>query len=453
MAEKDTVVASVVAVVATPKRAARKAGKRSNGEGTIVAVKDKAGKTVGYRVAVSTGESDAKGRPQRVWRRAKTKEEAVRLKQEMNAEAAAGDLAPRAADTLAGFLARWLETSVRPAKAESTARMYADATRLHIAPALGRKRVKDLTTLDVQRLLNRLATTKKAERVYAKPEMPRRERTLSTPGPKPKPRASAPAPAEPETYSRRTVEVVRAVLRAALSEAVRSRLVTYNVVKGTTMPREARRPEPRRSLDLEGARRLLEEAARDALYGPAVVVMLGTGARVSEALGLRWRDADLAAGRLTVAGTLARPKGGGAHWSPATKTGKVRTLHPPALVMDALREMDARRLLGEHPEHPDGLILLNRAGAPLDPSAVNKRLKAMAARAGIGHVSAHVLRHTFATITLAATKDLRPLSDAMGHATTKLTSDLYGHVLEDAAVRTGRAIGEALTGRVAGGSG
>src|SRR2546430_732135 len=110
--------------------------------------------------------------------------------------------------------------------------------------------------------------------------------------------ASGPPNAKSQAgLSPRTVQYLRAILRAALNQALRWNLVGRNVAELVDPPRQVRyRP---RFLDVDEARVFLAAVAGDRLEA-LYILQLTLGLRPGEALGLTWDDVDLNHGRLAV---------------------------------------------------------------------------------------------------------------------------------------------------------
>ena len=108
-------------------------------------------------------------------------------------------------------------------------------------------------------------------------------------------------------------------------------------------------------------------------------------------------------------------------WADITKNGKDRAVTLPQRVIDA---MPQRR-------GPDDPVFLNAAGEPWAAyDGINLALKRAAKRAGVRHVSCHVLRHTWATWFYAATRDLEKLMAFGGWASPELAMR-YMHAAGD----------------------
>jgi integrase len=76
-----------------------------------------------------------------------------------------------------------------------------------------------------------------------------------------------------------------------------------------------------------------------------------------------------------------------------------------------------------------GYVFTSNVGTPLDPRNVAKRFSSACTKAKIGKWHPHELRHTAASLMLANGVPLQVVSDILGHASIRITSDVYGHVL------------------------
>lgn len=151
--------------------------------------------------------------------------------------------------------------------------------------------------------------------------------------------------------------------------------------------------------------RASEERAAWALARDAAVLALlyGSGLRISEALGLRRKDAPVSADALTVTG-----KG--------QKTRSVPVIAP-------VREAVARYLaLCPHRLEPDGPLFVGVRGGPLSPRIVQLAMERMRGALGLpDSATPHALRHSFATHLLAGGGDLRSIQELLGHASLSTT--------------------------------
>jgi len=162
--------------------------------------------------------------------------------------------------------------------------------------------------------------------------------------------------------------------------------------------------------------------------------MLYCGLRRGEALGLVWNNIDLELCQLRVTQTLHRVNGKYVMQPPKTKSGRrVVNLSPSlALVLrDYRNQIEAQRFLLGKPLTDSDLVFAHIDGTPLDPSTVTHQFLKVARRAGL-KVRLHDLRHTYASIMLAAGVNIRAISQALGHANVSVTLGVYSHLLPGA---------------------
>ena len=176
----------------------------------------------------------------------------------------------------------------------------------------------------------------------------------------------------------------------------------------------------RRILDHAELSRLL--AAADERHRPAFAFAAETGARLGEALALRYGDLDLREGTVTFARQLDRT---GALVEPKTRRSR-RTVELPTALVAELRE---RRL--REGASADTFLFRNRAGRPFDRRNLARELAVAAERAGIAPPPTfHDLRHSHASAWIASGGDLVELSARLGHGNPAITASVYSHEFE-----------------------
>lgn len=187
------------------------------------------------------------------------------------------------------------------------------------------------------------------------------------------------------------------------------------------------KPE-RAYLTASQVRRIIDEA-RDERHWPLWVVIVTTGLRVSEALGLAWSDVDMDAATLRVDHQLARLDGQWVRSRPKTRKSR-RTIPLTPQAIDALAEQRRRQDIerGEHPRPIDGLVFTTPTGAPIHATNLLPPFRAMLERLGLPRITIHDLRHSAASMMLAAGVPLPVISNVLGHSTMRVTADLYAHV-------------------------
>jgi integrase len=207
-----------------------------------------------------------------------------------------------------------------------------------------------------------------------------------------------------------------------------------------------KRSAPIVPLDIDEARRLLDETRGDRLHA-LWAVAIGVGLRKGEALGLGWHAVDLDAGLLRVERTLQRINGSLRLDESKTERSK-RTVRLPAVCVAALRkhaERQADERAAAHYWADTGLVLTTQLGTAIDPRNVNRWLAELCDRAGVRSIRPHDLRHTCASLLLAQGVPARVVMDILGHSQIAVTMDIYSHVVpamqDDAAGRMDDALG------------
>ena len=325
-------------------------------------------------------------------RKRRRRSEAYAALDELRADRRAG--VTRSRSTTGDYLVGWIADvrNLRP----STLHGYRVAVELHLVPEIGAIRLSDLSPLDVERALSRLA----------------------------------------DRMSPKHLRNVHAVLRRALNHAVRAGLVPRNVAGSDYVdaPRVPdREPE---AFSSEEVARLLAAAAGDVAETP-IRVSLGTGVRQGELLGLAWEDLDLDGGRLHVRRALVYRDG--RYLREELKTGhRSRRVLPlaPELVA-ALRAHEGRvREAGLVPI-ATGPVFVSRSGGPLNGSWLTHRLYSLEERAGVRRLPWKNLRTTFSSRLFDAGVPDRTIADWMGH---RRTSTTHGHYIDTAGGSQERAL-------------
>jgi integrase len=238
----------------------------------------------------------------------------------------------------------------------------------------------------------------------------------------------------------------RKILRVALRQAIRDGLVVRNAAAEARPPRAT--PYQSRTLTAAEARQLIETTLDDEL-GPLWAVLVSTGLRQGEALGLSWRDVD--ARTLTVRRALARGWDGRPTLGLPKSDRSRRTIALPAVARDALdrqrvRQEAARAAVGTAWQDRDGLVFTDAVGRPREGRLITPALHAALARAGLPEIRCHDLRHTCATLQLAAGVPLATISRMLGHSSLAITANVYAAVTPDLRREAADAMDRALNG-------
>lgn len=349
---------------------------------------------------------DRHGRRQRSTGSALTEKEAVkvlaRLRRQVDDELTPGDKTM----TVLSYWKRWREGPLLAGNRKpSTIELYRVVMRVHVLPAIGSMRLARLQPGDVETMLAGM----------------RRQRD-SRGGKKGEP------------VSDQTRRTAYTVLSLMLKTAVRDGVVSVNVCDDVDRPQ----------VEQTEADFLSAEQLRDVLVAvkgqriePLVVLLASTGMRVGEALALRWSDVDLDTGSLRVTGTVRVTSAGPQRTRPKSMRSR-RSLPLSTSAVDALRAWKSRqaaeRLRAGTAWHSDGpaWIFTTESGRLTDLRNASRQYeRALGAKDVDVPARFHLLRHSAASLMLAdGNVSIKTVSEILGHGTTRLTTDTYGHVHE-----------------------
>jgi integrase len=225
-----------------------------------------------------------------------------------------------------------------------------------------------------------------------------------------------------------TIAVIHSVLRRALEDAVKKGLVVRNVAKLVTPPRIERHEV--QTLTVAQAEKLLEVAHSLAL-DVLLLVALTTGMRRGELLALRWGDIDFDKGTVFVHRTMTRIAGYKlVEGEPKTKSSR-RRIVLPAVAVDALKKhrIEQEKLVAAGNWQDKGIVFCDKNGGFFCPVKLLRWFGRLLKQAGLSHMRFHDLRHSAATILLAAGVHPKVVQELLGHSTIAMTLDTYSHVL------------------------
>ena len=224
-----------------------------------------------------------------------------------------------------------------------------------------------------------------------------------------------------------TAKQARTVLRGALQLAVVADVLPVNPINNTSRLERKEPPKGAPSIDAVQLAQLLADLrasnvqwrgkqtvadyCRTADLADPVTMLIGTGMRRGELLGLRWRDIDEATSVATIRGKVVRKRGGGLIRESFAKTDAGnRSVILPQFVMSMLK----RRRKEPHPSN-DGVIFPSSAGTLRDPDNFNQQWRKVRELLGVPDVSSHSFRKALATLLDDASLSARVGADQLGH--------------------------------------
>lgn len=347
---------------------------------------------------------DPSGRRRQIFRSfSGTRREAENALALLITEARAGTVAMNTRLTVGEYCDRWLRERAESREVgEKTLVRYEGIIRDHIKPILGRRRLAELTPSLVTDTVQLWRSADRRDRKHGR-------------------------------LADRTIHHHFSLLKQLIGDAVRAQIIPLNPAGAVRAPKKTA-PEGK-AYTIDQILVLLESLAGKPLESPTLIKAL-TGLRRGELLGLKWPAVDLAQREIHVQLALERRKDKTLHFKIPKTRKSLRTIALPDVAVDKLRELYAVHLerrgsLGSA-YNPHDLVFCTPTGDPWDPDAFSSAFSYHLRTSGLAPVSLHELRHSFASIHGRAGTPLKTTSDALGHATSGITAEIYTHtVLND----------------------
>jgi integrase len=288
-----------------------------------------------------------------------------------------------------------IEATIRP----STFRSYKQHVECHICPHLGSVQMQKLSGAQINTLYAKLAVSGKRDGKTG--------------------------------LSALSIRHTHATLHRALKDAVRWERTNRNPADAADPPRVAGGGHEMKTWDAKQLAAFLGATRGDRLGGLWHLLAM-TGMRRGEALGLRWEDVDLEAGRISVRRALI-PNGKVVVVSePKTARGRRSIALDPETVL-VLRAQAARQLNDQQRQgekwRDTGLVFTKEDGEAWHPEVASRFFRQAVRRVALPTIRLHDLRHTHATLALRAGIHPKVVSERLGHATISITLDTYSHAI------------------------
>ena len=290
-------------------------------------------------------------------------------------------------------------------KKYSTLKGYKVQINKHIRPGIGKYNLSQLNPMILQRFFNHLSEPNEKGKVL----------------------------------SPKSIKNVYIILSGILEQAVENEMISKNPCKKVKLPKVYNKQIT--PLTDKQVKDFLEIISTDEIYGTILRVIVFTGLRLGEAMGLTWDCVDFEKGALNINKQLQRrPQKDGGSTLTSVKSGKPRILKPAPFVMQLLKIRYTEQIMqkqrsedlwlawSNEEEHKKALVFTNLQGGYLIPKRVYLHFKSAAVAIGAPDARVHDLRHTYAVLSLQNGDDIKTVQENLGHASAAFTLDVYGHV-------------------------
>ena len=297
-------------------------------------------------------------------------------------------------------LADWYFTNYAPIELkESTAYTYKGQYRNHIEPVLGNLKVKEITTPKLTQIMQSYKLN-------------------------------------PQSI-RKVYVIIQSIFRRGLEQGFIRDNPCHNVI----LPKD-RKKKKKCSLDENEINRfmdLLNTKVWDEDVKRIIKVLLYTGMRSGECLGLAWEDIDFEEMTITINHNLTDIGGKHELGSPKTESSH-RVIVMSDILADILKEQkdyieQLSSAIGESFKHPE-MVFTSALGNYRDRNSVYQSLKRFTKGTEFEDLTLHQLRHCNATLLLNSGVDLKIVSEHLGHSGVEVTANVYADVLKSSKAKT-----------------
>jgi integrase len=311
-----------------------------------------------------------------------------------------GDWKPDAKMTTEQLLTDWLAAKRSEGLRDNTTAMYRNVIDGWLLPHVGGLRLEQLTPARAQELVEKLRSA----------DGSRLNRGALSP---------------------RSVQLAVQVLKAATRWALATGLIMRDPLVGFRRPRAQASSAATGAWTAAEARRFLDHVATDRMRA-AWWLLLSRGLRRGELVGLKWSAVDLDSGVIRVIETRVVVDAKATASTPKTDAGRRAVKLDAGLVAELRRHRQIvgleRQVAGEA-WTDTGFVFVNEIGEPYRPELISRTFSRLAKAAGLRPIRLHDLRHTAASLMLAAGESPKVVAEILGHSSPVITQVVYQHLM------------------------
>lgn len=247
------------------------------------------------------------------------------------------------------------------------------------------------------------------------------------------------------TLPHSTARKLYTIMQSIFSYAEQQHYIKETPARNVILPsKSAKEDDKRKFMTTEECNRFLEklETSKDADFKAIIKVLLYTGMRSGECLGLQWEDIDFNNRIINIRHTLSDV--GGKHFltTPKTKNSKryIAMSEPVERIFKEQRKRQMElKLTLKNFEHPE-MCFTSNIGNYKDRSCLNTSFRRFFKGSEFDFLTLHCLRHCNATLLLNSGVDLKVVSEHLGHSDISVTADIYADVLAETRRKTADVI-------------
>lgn len=252
--------------------------------------------------------------------------------------------------------------------------------------------------------------------------------------------------------SPKTVREHHVLIHVILHHAEREMLIPYNPADKAQPPKVTRTKAD--YFQQETVTAILQAAETEPLKWKTLLhLMLVTGGRRGEVLGLTWDCIDFVFKRIYIEKAVYYSRSRGIYVDKVKTDSSIRWIRLPDETMQLLKQYHdeyyepLRTAAGDQWQGENFLFVQDSGqniGKSMHPDSVTDFCTKFSERHGLPHIHPHAFRHTAASLLYFAGLDSVSISNMLGHAKVSTTQDIYSHIIAESQNRAAAAMGEVL---------
>lgn len=237
--------------------------------------------------------------------------------------------------------------------------------------------------------------------------------------------------------SNKTILEHHRLIHTVFEQAVKEGLVTFNPADRVERPKAENKDAHFFQLnEIRLIRKTIRDESAPIKWKTLVNLMMDTGCRRGEILGLKWDAIDFEKNRIHIFRNIQYTPDKGIYLDTPKTMKSDRYIIVPSESMRLLRDLrkwQAEEIIGKGEYYQnEGFVFAQDNGKPMHPDSVNDWLRKFNARhPELPKINPHAFRHTMATVLLSEGMDIVGVSRRLGHAKASTTVNIYAHLVDE----------------------
>ena len=238
-----------------------------------------------------------------------------------------------------------------------------------------------------------------------------------------------------QPLSNKTILEHHRFISVVFAQAEKELLIPYNPATKATPPKAIAKEA--NYFDVEDIKRIRDCLELEPIkWQTAVHLLLITGARRGEILGLKWNYVDWNHNQIYICNYLLYTSDRGIYEDTPKTVNSQRYIKLPAQTMELLKEyrrwqLEQQALYGDKWQNT-GFVFTQESGSPMNPTSLTSYCTDFSKRYDLPHINPHAFRHTMVSVLYFNGVDSISISRRLGHSKVSTTTDKYGHIMRKA---------------------